>query len=64
MGVLLFVVRSGLGAPIATYSILSIGDEIALGFHSRAAPAPESIDPSVTSEIVVAHDLESSAAVG
>ena len=30
------VVGSGLGAPIATYSAPSIGDEIALGCYPRA----------------------------
>src|SRR5829696_2653822 len=59
-----FVVGLGFGALIATYSAPSIGDEIALGFYPRAAPAPEGINSSLTSEIVVAHDLQSPASVG
>jgi hypothetical protein len=64
--VLRFLIGCGLIAwPIATYSALSVGDEIALGFHTRAAPAPpEGIGPSFASEIVVAHNLQTPAGVG
>src|SRR5215204_3964422 len=41
-----------------------MGDEISLALHPRAASAPEGIDASFTSEIVVAHDLQSPASVG
>src|SRR5215218_6265784 len=54
----------GLSVIIATYSAPSIGDEIALGFYPRAAPAPEGVDAPFAAEIVVAHDLQSPASVG